>query len=81
MSHGNQGLLFNGPKPAVGEAVAFTDLVQAVPIARLIFHVGHADEWEDWHRKAAAVGSAWRVLSHSEVKVGDDNHAKIIRGK
>lgn len=45
------------------------------------FHIGHAGEWEDWHRKAAAVGCAWRVLSHSEVKLGDGNGVKMIRRK
>ena len=40
MSHGDQSLLFNWPKPAVGEAVAFANSVQAVPIARLVFTLG-----------------------------------------
>lgn len=40
MSHGNQSLLFNWPKAVVGEAVAFANSVQAVPIVRLVFMLG-----------------------------------------
>lgn len=58
MSHGNQRLLFNWPKPVVGEAVAFVNLVQAVPISRLIFTSG---TWESG-RTGTERQQPWGVL-------------------
>lgn len=65
----------------MGEALPFLNLVQTVPITRLVFTLGTWMEQENWHRKTAALGSVWRDLNCSEVKLGDRNSVKVIQGK
>lgn len=79
MSHGIQSLLFNWPKPR--ETVAFANPVQAVAIPRLVFTLGTWMSRRTRHGKAAALGSAWRVLSRSRVKLRDGNHVRMIQRK
>lgn len=81
MSHSNQRLLFNWPKPTVGVAVAFANLVQAVAIARLIFTLGGWMSRKTGTERQKLWRVLWRVLSCSAVKPGDGNRVKMIRRK
>jgi len=81
MSHGNQSLLFNWPKAAMGGGGGFRKFSPGSSHRKAGFRIGHADEREGWHGKAAAVGSAWRAASCAEVELRDGNCVKMIRGE